>query len=162
MIYIGGIKDIGIISCASGSSCWRGLDYYKSKKIRESLTLILNPIIKEKINKFLPGKIKVVVSFDENFSLGNESAAFAGTGATITIYTKVAGVDIPLSTIKVVVKGDINGDGVIDVFDTTLADMSHNGYASVNGVYGLAGDFTSDGKVDIFDLNDIIDIAKQG
>ena len=24
-----------IISSASGSSCWRGLDYYKSKKIRD-------------------------------------------------------------------------------------------------------------------------------
>lgn len=26
---------MGIISSASGSSCWRGLDYYKSKKIRD-------------------------------------------------------------------------------------------------------------------------------
>lgn len=25
---------MGIISIASGSSCWNGLDYYKSKKIR--------------------------------------------------------------------------------------------------------------------------------
>ena len=26
---------MGIISSASGSSCWRGLDYYKSKKIKD-------------------------------------------------------------------------------------------------------------------------------
>ncbi len=25
---------MGIISCASGSSCWRGLDYYKNSKIK--------------------------------------------------------------------------------------------------------------------------------
>lgn len=25
---------MGIISSASGSSCWRGLDYYKNKKIK--------------------------------------------------------------------------------------------------------------------------------
>jgi uncharacterized Zn finger protein len=25
---------MGIISCASGASCWRGLDYYKLKKIK--------------------------------------------------------------------------------------------------------------------------------
>lgn len=25
---------MGIISCASGSSCWRGLDYYKNKRIK--------------------------------------------------------------------------------------------------------------------------------
>lgn len=24
---------MGIISCASGSSCWRGLDYYKNNKV---------------------------------------------------------------------------------------------------------------------------------
>jgi hypothetical protein len=27
-----GIKNMGIISSASGSSCWIGLDYYKSMK----------------------------------------------------------------------------------------------------------------------------------
>lgn len=26
---------MGIISCASGSSCWRGLDYYKDKKVKD-------------------------------------------------------------------------------------------------------------------------------
>lgn len=31
---IGGINNMGIISLASGASCWRGLDYYRSKKIR--------------------------------------------------------------------------------------------------------------------------------
>lgn len=25
---------MGIISSASGASCWRGLDYYKNKKIK--------------------------------------------------------------------------------------------------------------------------------
>lgn len=25
---------MGIISCASGNSCWRGLDYYKDKKVK--------------------------------------------------------------------------------------------------------------------------------
>lgn len=28
-------KIMGIISLASGNSCWRGLDYYKDKKIIE-------------------------------------------------------------------------------------------------------------------------------
>ena len=26
---------MGVISSASGSSCWRGLDYYKNKKIKD-------------------------------------------------------------------------------------------------------------------------------
>lgn len=26
---------MGIISCASGSSCWRGLDYYKNNKVKK-------------------------------------------------------------------------------------------------------------------------------
>ena len=26
---------MGIISCASGASCWRGLDYYKEKKVKD-------------------------------------------------------------------------------------------------------------------------------
>lgn len=29
-----GVKNMGIISSASGSSCWRGLDYHKNNKIK--------------------------------------------------------------------------------------------------------------------------------
>lgn len=32
---------MGIISSASGSSCWRGLDYYKAKKIKNIKRLVI-------------------------------------------------------------------------------------------------------------------------
>lgn len=32
---------MGIISSASGSSCWRGLYYYKSKKIRDIKKIVI-------------------------------------------------------------------------------------------------------------------------
>ena len=36
---------MGIISLASGSSCWRGLDYYKEKRVVELVCIIVLLII---------------------------------------------------------------------------------------------------------------------
>ena len=86
---------------------------------------------------------------------------FVGTGATITIYTTQAGVKVPLSTIKVVVKGDVTGDGVIDVLDCMLVELVGTNKTTVSGVYSLAGDIANDGKVGLEDLGAVANLAKQ-
>jgi ABC-type enterochelin transport system substrate-binding protein len=101
----------------------------------------------------------VKISIDANYSLGDGEDKFVGTGSTITIYTTQGGVNIPLSTIKVVVKGDVTGDGVIDVLDLMVVELSANGYTSVTGVYNLAGDLSEDGVVGAADFQSVVNKA---
>lgn len=50
---------MGIISLASGSSCWRGLDYYKDKKVVE-----LNKINENEYSSIVKGKNNYNVYLD--------------------------------------------------------------------------------------------------
>ena len=105
---------------------------------------------------------EVRISIDTNYSLGNGDEKFVGTGATITIYTTQAGVKIPLSTIKVVVKGDVTGDGVIDVLDCMIVELAGTNHTTVTGVFNLAGDLAENGAVDLGDLGAVANLAKAG
>lgn len=104
---------------------------------------------------------EVRVSLDDSYTLTSGNEKFVGTGATITIYTTQSGVKIPLSTIKVVVKGDVTGDGVIDVLDYMLVELVGTDKTTVSGVYSLAGDIANDGKVGLEDLGAVANLAKQ-
>lgn len=48
---------MGIISLASGSSCWRGLDYYKEKRVVELNKILVELVIEELNKKFKRNKI---------------------------------------------------------------------------------------------------------
>lgn len=50
---------MGIISLASGSSCWRGLDYYKEKRVVE-----LNKINENEYSSFVKGTNNYNVHLD--------------------------------------------------------------------------------------------------
>ena len=52
-------KVMGIISLASGSSCWRGLDYYKEKRVVE-----LNKINENEYSSFVKGTNNYNVHLD--------------------------------------------------------------------------------------------------
>jgi len=103
----------------------------------------------------------VKISLDDSYTLDDDNAnKFVGTGATITIYTTASGVTIPLSTIKVVVDGDLTGDGVIDVIDCAIVEFAAHGNASPTGVFALAGDGNADNTFDIEnDLQYVTNIA---
>lgn len=104
---------------------------------------------------------EIRVSLDDSYTLATGNEKFVGTGATITIYTTQAGVKVPLSTIKVVVKGDVTGDGVIDVLDCMLVELVGTDKTTVSGVYSLAGDIANDGNVGLEDLGAVANLAKQ-
>ena len=48
---------MGIISLASGSSCWRGLDSYKEKRVVELNKILVELVIEELNKKFKRNKI---------------------------------------------------------------------------------------------------------
>ena len=101
--------------------------------------------------------IKVKVSLDDNYTLTEENTKFVGTGATVTIYsTTSSGIDIPISTVKIVVKGDVNGDGVIDVIDCMMLELVITSNTSLTGVYNLAGDFAENDAIDETDFDSVV------
>jgi hypothetical protein len=57
----------------------------------------------------------------------------------------------PVRPAKALVPGDINGDGIVNIYDATLASAA---FGSVTGDpnYNLLADMNSDGKIDIFDM----------
>ena len=65
-------KVMGIISLASGSSCWRGLNYYKEKRVIELNKI--NEIQKNKngISWYLSFKEAPENCIDENCNMLNE------------------------------------------------------------------------------------------
>ncbi len=105
--------------------------------------------------------VEVKISLDGNYTLDNKADTFVGTGATITIYTTVGGVSVPVSTMKVVVEGDVTGDGVIDVLDCMVVELVKSNNTTINGVYNVAGDIgTKDGAIDLTDYQAVVNKAK--
>lgn len=64
-----------------------------------------------------------------------------GTGATAILKLNATGAT--LATYTVVVYGDVNGDGVIDAFDTARMNLAVEGGVALNGAYKTAGGLTS-------------------
>lgn len=80
-----------------------------------------------------------VVTDDNNYALGTDLEGYVGTNSTITFYTTVGGVKVPVETVKLVVDGDVNGDGVVDVLDAVVTELTANDHATLEGCYFLAG-----------------------
>ena len=83
------------------------------------------------------------VSDDTVYTVDTDLAGFAGTDATVTFYTLVSGVKIPVATVKLVVEGDINGDGVINVLDASIAELASNDHAELEGCFFLAANLAA-------------------
>lgn len=84
-------------------------------------------------------KDNIIVSNDVNYTVETEKEfAFAGTNATVTFYTVVGGVKVPVATVKVVVEADVNGDGTLDVLDGALTELVSNKNAELEGCYFIA------------------------
>ncbi len=91
----------------------------------------------------------ITVSEDVNYTIDTDLDGFAGTNSTVTFYTLVGGVKVPVATVKVVVEADVNGDGVLDVLDGALTELVSNEHARLNGCYFIAAnlDVASEGIV---------------
>ncbi len=73
-------------------------------------------------------------------------------GDTVTVWaTNVDGVEVSV-TYTVIIMGDTNCDGYVDVFDLSLTDAYVVGLAQMEGVSLLAADLNLDGEIDVFDL----------
>ena len=81
----------------------------------------------------------ITVSNDDVYTVDTDLDALTGTNATVTFYTLVGGVKVPVATVKIVVEADVNGDGALDVLDGALTELVSNENAELEGCYFLAG-----------------------
>ena len=76
-----------------------------------------------------------------------------GTGMIVKLFVDDEVVDSKI----IVIKGDVNGDGVIDVFDASDVLEHYVERTLLEGAYLLAGDIDDNEMLDIFDASDILE-----
>lgn len=82
--------------------------------------------------------VELTVSNDDVYTIDTAISDYTGTNATVTFYTAVNGVKVPVATVKIVVEADVNGDGVLDVLDGALTELVANSHAELEGCYKIA------------------------
>lgn len=80
---------------------------------------------------------------------GNVKDGLVGTGDILITYNS-SGEEV--SRYEIVIYGDVNGDGEIDLFDFAQIKRSILGIADPSGVYWKAADCNRDGELDLFDF----------
>lgn len=107
------------------------------------------------------GSEDAIVSADVNYSAAQyDVAGFVGTNATITYYKTIDSVKVPVATIKLVVEGDVNGDGVVNVLDASIVQVVSTEHAELEGAYLVAGNMLGDIKAGI-DRDDYIQVVNK-
>lgn len=106
------------------------------------------------------GTVDITVSNDLYYTVETKLAGFAGTNSVVTFYTTTDdGVKIPVATVKLIVNGDINGDGAVDVLDGAYAQLVSTQKAELEGCYLLAGDLSgNDRKVEAADYSEVVNL----
>ena len=107
-----------------------------------------------KIKDLVVAKTGYSITATPSHSAGGKS--YFGTGSTVDVYDEYGNLVI---TYTVVVSGDLNGDSVVDVLDSSQMALASSGKKTLEGAYALAGDSNSDDIIDISDYQDIVNKA---
>ena len=97
------------------------------------------------------GNIKVVNSGKVVItdSDGNVRSGSVATGDVVNVYSSSNG---KMASYNAVVKGDVNGDGVIDILDIVKIKNQMLGNSELKGAYMSAADIDNNGSVDLMDI----------
>lgn len=80
---------------------------------------------------------------------GNEKDGLVSTGDILITYNS-SGEEV--SRYEIVLYGDANGDGEVDLFDFVVVKRSILGISEPSGIYWKAADCNKDGEIDLFDF----------
>ncbi len=93
------------------------------------------------------------VSLTPSYSYGDLKSY--GTGTTVTLKGSSDG----QTTLSIVIYGDVNGDGVVDVLDSAEVAKVSTGKSYFSGIYNTAADVNVDGNVNVQDYQATINKA---
>ncbi len=117
---------------------------------------------------------KIIFSYNqlksapEDFITGDDGYSFVGVPSFISGENRSYGTGSQIfvfkdgvlyETYKLIVMGDLDGDGVVDVLDAALAEKAANGNTYLYEDYMLAADFDSSDDVEVQDYQQILNIA---
>ena len=80
---------------------------------------------------------------------------YFGTGSVYNLYEE----DSVVGSYTVIMKADINGDGVVDALDASGVEKQLNNHSEITGNYYLAADSNRDEVVDIVDYQTAVNMA---
>ncbi len=80
---------------------------------------------------------------------GNEKDGLVGTGDILITYNS-SGDEV--SRYEIIIYGDANGDGEVDLFDFAQVKRAILGISEPSGIYWKAADCNRDGELDLFDF----------
>ncbi len=107
----------------------------------------------------------ITITNDFNYAVDfagkeDEGIIYVGTNATVTFYTALSnGTLIPVATAKIVVEGDLNGDGVLDVLDANIAQLTATEHAELDRCYYLAANLNADTGITANDYSAVVNKA---
>jgi len=107
----------------------------------------------------------ITITNDFNYAVDfkgkeDEGIIYVGTNATVTFYTALSnGTLIPVATAKIVVEGDLNGDGVRDVLDANIAQLASTEHAELERCYYLAANLNADTGITANDYSAVVNKA---
>ena len=107
----------------------------------------------------------ITITNDFNYAVDfagkeDEGIIYVGTNATVTFYTALSnGTLIPVATAKIVVEGDLNGDGVLDVLDANIAQLASTEHAELDRCYYLAANLNADTGITANDYSAVVNKA---
>ena len=160
----------GVIYCASGSVAHQYAvdnnikyilvtDEETEKPIQETVNTQIdyeNRIIRTDIENC--DDISEILNLSEsgsvvlNASYVYSNIELCGTGTIITVFDG----NRYIGDFTLIVNGDINGDSVCDVLDSSYVALVSSGKKTLDGAYEMAADVNSDGIIDINDYQSIV------
>ncbi len=96
---------------------------------------------------------RLTTTFAPSYQYG-ETKSY-GTGTTVTLQGSGDGKTV----FTVIVYGDTNGDGIVDVLDTAQVANVSNNKATLEGAYSTAADINGDGNIDVNDYSAVVNKA---
>ena len=85
----------------------------------------------------------------------NSHSNYFGTGSLVYCFKK----GVLTHTYKIIVYGDLNGDGFINVLDVDLSSKASCDSITLEEDYKMASDFNSDGDIDAADFQQVVNLA---
>ncbi len=131
---------------AISETCYSEIDYSQFEIRSDSKNNINNYLNIVELGEIKGATFTVVPSY----SCG-ETKAY-GTGSQLVV-TNNAGNE---SIMDIIIYGDINGDGVIDVLDATAVCLASTDMVPLTGAYNAAADVDSSGDIDVMDYSEIV------